>query len=449
VREVRVPRAILPPAAGLLSGYISSLLGALWLRGAVPEGDLIASVVSPLRIAAWFLASAHGVPLVVRSAAGVRAPDAPAGIARLSELLGAGGSGGSPPGSGEDVVFSFSVVLVPITILAIAGIVTALLVRRAEPSSTRDVLAYAGVSAALYGTGLAIVARLASYVAEITGNLAPDLGLGSASGRVVVGIGAKPIAALLIGAVFGAAFAAAGGMSALSMRRAIAPDVRVTLLGWMRGLGTAAGIFAALMALGGIVAVISGRAPKASLVGLGGYLLAGNAVAAAIVLAHGASMAIALDAGPFTGWERMDLFHAGVAGSSAPEALWLLVIVPIVAGVVAGRFIGRRTALPAARVAVRFGSLWGLSLALMALLLRVRVLSSFSVGALDLGGGSAAIDPLVALVLGFVWGTPTAFIGARSVHDPGRWTCPECAMANTESDRFCVSCGTPRAAAIV
>jgi hypothetical protein len=438
VSAVRVPRAFLAPAGGLLSGYVASLVGALWMRAAVPEGDLIATIVSPLRIAAWLLTSAHGVPLVVRSAAGVRAPEAPAGIARLSELL----------GGGEDVVFSFSVVLVPITILAIAGIVTAVLVRRAEPTSPSEVLGYAGVSAALYGAGLALVARTGAYVAEITGNLAPDLGLGSASGRVVVGLGARPVAAFVIGAAFGAAFAAAGAMSALPMRRSIAPDVRVTLLGWMRGLGTAAGIFAALMALGGVAAVVTGRAPKASLVGLGGYLLAGNAVAAAVVLAHGASMAIALDAGPFTGWERMDLLHAGVAGASAPKALWLLAVVPVVAGVVAGRFIGRRTALPAFRAALRFGALWGFSLALMALLLRVRVLSSFSVGALDLGGGSAAIDPLVALVLGFAWGTAMAYVGARSVHDPGRWTCPDCAMANTDSDRFCVSCGTPRAASV-
>ncbi len=437
MRVVRVPRALLAPTGGLLSGYVASLVGALWIRGAVPEGDLIASVVSPLRIAAWMLTSAHGVPLVVRSAAGVRAPDAPAGIARLSELL----------GGGEDVVFTFSVVLVPITILAIAGITMALLVRRAAPSSARDVLAHVGVSAAVYGLGLTFVARLGSYIAEITGNLAPDLGLGSASGRVVLGIGARPFSAFVIGAAFGAAFAAAGGMSALPMRRQVAPDVRVTLFGWMRGLGTAAAIFAALMALGGLVAVFMGRAPSASLVGLGGYLLAGNAVAAAIVLAHGASMAIALDAGPFTGWERMDLLHAGVAGSPAPKALWLLAIVPIVAGVVAGRFIGRRTALSASRVALRYAVLWGFSLALMSLLLRVRVLSSFSVGALDLGGGSAAIDPLVALVLGFVWGSPAAFIGARSVHDPGRWTCPECSMTNTESDRFCVSCGARRATA--
>ena len=159
-------------------------------------------------------------------------------------------------------------------------------------------------------------------------------------------------------------------------------------------------------------------------------------------------MAIALDAGPFTGWERMDLFHLGVAGR-APFALVLLAIVPVGAGIVAGRFIARRSALPPSRIALRFGVLWGFSLALLSLLLRVRVLSSFSVGALDLGGGSAAVDPLVALVLGFVWGAPAAFIGARTVHDPGRWECPDCSMANTDEDRFCVSCGMPRPAVVV
>jgi hypothetical protein len=439
VRAVRVSRAVLPAAGGLFAGYIASLVGALWLRWAVPEGDLVSSIVSPFRIAGWLLSSAHGVPLVVRSAAGVRAPDAPAGIAQLSELL----------GGGEDVVFSFSIVLVPITILAIAGITTALLVRRQGPSTTRQVLTSTGACALVCGAGLALLARTSSYIAEITANLAPDLGLGSAAGRLVVGIGPRTLLAFVLGAVFGAAFAAAGAMSALPMRRQIAPDVRVTLFGWMRALGTAAGIFAVVMAIGGIGAVVAGRAPDASLVGLGGYLLAGNAVAAAIVLAHGASMAIALDAGPFTGWERMDLFHAGVAGGPAPVALWALAIVPVVAGVVGGRFIARRSTLRPVHVALRFGVLWGFSLGLMSLLLRVRVLSSFSVGALDLGGGSAAIDPLVALLLGFAWGAPAAFVGALAAGDVTMWRCPECSMANTEDDRFCVSCGAVRAAATV
>lgn len=436
---MRVRRALFAPAGGLLSGYLASLLGAVWMRAAVPEGDLITEIVSPLRIAAWLLTSAHGVPLVVRSAAGVRAPDAPTGLARMHELL----------GGGEDVVFRFSVVLVPITLLAIAGVATALLVRRRQPTSTRDVLGLAGLSAGVYGVGLALVARLGDFAREITGSLAPDLGLGSASGRVVVGIGARPVTAFVLGAIFGAAFAAAGAMSALPMRRQIAPDVRVTLFGWMRGLGTAAAVFAVLMALGGIVALATGRAPSASLVGLGGYLLAANAVAAAIVLSHGTSMAIALDAGPFTGWERMDLLHAGVGGESAPVALWLLALVPITAGIVAGRFIARRSALAPVHIALRFGALWAFTLALLSLLIRVRVLSSFSVGALDLGGGSAAIDPLVALVLGFGWGSVSSFIGAHTVHEPGRWTCPDCSMTNTDGDRFCVSCGMPRPVTVV
>jgi hypothetical protein len=436
---VRVTRAIRAAVGGLAAGYLSSLVGALWIAWAAPEGDLVSSIVSPLRIAVWFLTSAHGVPLVVRSAAGVDAPDAPAGVARLSELL----------GGGENVVFSFSVVLVPITILAICGIAAAMLVRREQPSSARDVLTLTGACAATYGIGLALIARVGAYAIEITANLAPDLGLGAASGLVAFGMAPRTLTAFVVGAAFGAAFAAAGAMSALPMRRQIAPDVRVSLFGWMRGLGTAAGIFAAVMAVGGIGAVVAGRAPKASLVALGGYLLAGNAVAAAIVLAHGASMVIALDAGPFTGWERLDLFHAGVAGGPAPAGLLAIAIVPVIAGVVAGRFIARRSALSPVHVALRFGVLWGFSLALLSLLLRVRVLSSFSVGALDLGGGSAAIDPLVALVFGFAWGAPSAFVGALTGRGTPMWRCPDCDMANTDTDRFCVSCGSPRATASV
>jgi hypothetical protein len=438
VRAVRVSRAIRSSAGGLAAGYVASLAGALWIRWAVPGGDLISDVVSPLRVAGFILTSAHGVPLVVQSAAGLQAPGAPGSVGSLNQIL----------GGGEGVVFSFSVLLIPISILAISGICVALLVRRARPASSREVLVWSAISALVYGIGLGLVAKLASVVFEITARLAPDLGLGAATGNVVLRLGPRPLLALVIGAVWGAAFAAAGGMSAMPMRRSISPEARVVLLGWMRGLGTAAGTFAVLMALGGIGAVVAGRAPNAALIGLGGYLLAANAVAAAIVLAHGTSMAIALDAGPFTGWERMDFLHVGVAGTAAPAALWLLALVPVAAGVVAGRFVRRRSSLPPPAIAVRFGALWGLTLALLTLLLRVRVLSSFSVGSLDLGGGSAAFDPLIALALGFVWGTVSAFLGAqltRPAHAGEEiWTCPSCGISNTDDDRFCVSCGAGR-----
>jgi hypothetical protein len=349
-------------------------------------------------------------------------------------------------------------VLVPISILAIVGITVVLFARWSDPSSARDVLVRSGITAAAHGGLLSLAAWLASVSAGFEGVIAPDLGLGAATGRVGISLHHPPLAAFLIGAIFGAAFAAAGGISSLRIRASLEPQTRVLLLGWMRGLGAAALIVTTLLALGAVVALAGGRAPGFALFALGGYMLWANAVAAAIVLVHGPSMVVALDAGPFTGWERMDLLHFG-AGSS-PKVLVLGALVPVAAGVVAGRFCRRRSSLSGAGIALRFGALWGLTLALLALLLRVRVLSSFSVGSVDLGGGGAAVDPLVALVLGFVWGTATAYIGAlttragrsvesirgalsslaRSDPSPSTWSCPACGMPNATEDRFCVSC---------
>ena len=425
----------------------------LWLKASSGDAELLWNLLSPLRAAAWLVTSAHAVPLVIRSAAGVTAPEAAGSVGRLSELL----------GGGEDVVFSFSVVLVPISILTIVGIAVALLVRWSDPSSPRDVIRTVAGVAAVHGVVLALAARLSSVDLVFEATLAPDLGLGAATGRVGLGIGPSPATAFVLGAVFGAAFAAAGAISSLGVRATLAPTTRVLLLGWMRGLGTAAGIIASVLALGGLVALVMGRAPAFSLFALGGYLLSANAVAAGIVLAHGVPMDVALDAGPFTGWERMDLLHFGVSGSASPKVLLVGVVVPIVAGVVAGRFCRRRSQITSGAIAIRIGALWGLTLAVLAMLVRVRVLSSFSVGAVDLGGGSAAFDPLVALVVGALWGTATSFVGARApaavraralagvrsslgslAAETQMWSCARCRMPNTSDDRFCVSCGAAR-----
>jgi hypothetical protein len=438
MRVVRV-RALVPSLGGLMAGFLASMVAALLLKVSVPDAELIWNMVSPLRVAAWILQAAHGVPTDVRSAAGVVAPDAPGSVGRLSELL----------GSGPDVVFSFSLLLVPLTILAVVGITVALLVRRSDPSTTRQVLERAAICAATHGIALAVVAWASSFEFVAEGKLAPELGLGAASGHVAIGIGHRPLVALLIGAAWGAAFAAAGGLSALRMRGSIASDDRIVLLAWMRGLGTASAIWAGLLLLGGIGAAVTGHAPKPSLVGLGALLLSGNATAAGLLASSGVSMAVSLDAGPFTGWERMDLLNVGASGDAAPPYVWLALAIPLAAGVVAGRFARRRSSLPGAGIAVRYGVLWGLSLAVLALLLRVRVLSSFSVGGLDLGGGGAAFDPLVALVCGAAVGTIAAFIGTRTVatrtSSDETWSCPACGIVNARSDRFCVSCGAGQA----
>lgn len=453
MKAVRVPRAIRASLAGLGIGYGACIVAVLWLKASSGDAEALWNLLSPLRVATWFVTSAHAVPLVVRSAAGVTAPEAAGSVGRLSELL----------GGGEDVVFSFSVVLVSISILTIVGIAVALLVRWSNPSSPRDVLRTVTLAAGVHGIVLALAARWSSVDLVFEGTLAPDLGLGAATGRVGLGLGPSPATAFVLGAVFGAAFAAAGAISSLGVRSSLAPTTRVVLLGWMRGLGTVAGIIASVLALGGLVALVTGRGPGLSLFALGGYLLGANAVAAGIVGVHGVPMDVALDAGPFTGWERMDLLHFGVSGSASPKVLLLAVVVPILGGIVAGRFCRRRSELSAAAIAVRIGGLWGLTLAVLAMLLRVRVLSTFSVGAVDLGGGSAAFDPLVALVVGAMWGTATSFVGARVpaavrsralagvrsslgslAAETQMWSCLRCRMPNTSDDRFCVSCGSPR-----
>lgn len=432
-------RFVAPVRASLLAlstGYAVALIASLWLRASVSGSDLVTAFISPWRIAAWFLTSAHAVPLVIRSAAGVQAPDVPGSIARLSEVL----------GGGEDLVFTFSLLFVPITLLAVCGVTAAALVRRARPTSGRQVLEAASIAALVHGCSLALLAWVASVLLAAEAQLAPEIGLGAASAHVAMGIGPRPVVALALGAVWGAAFATAGGMSALPLREAIDPTNRIVLIGWMRALRVAAVVVAVVLVVGGLYALFSGRAPSASLVGLGGLLFGANAVAAGILFTHGASMAVALDAGPFTGWERVDFLNIGVNGGAAPPFVWIVALLPIAVGMTAGRFIRLRSSLTTGAIALRFGALWGLSMAVLALLLRVRVLSSFSVGSLDLGGGGAAFDPLMALVLGAIWGTAGAALGAR-IAPPATaatWICARCGIANAEADRFCVSCGAPR-----
>jgi hypothetical protein len=445
VRLVRVWCALRASLAGLAAGYFASLIAALWLRASTSGADLVWKVISPFKLASWILGSAHAVPLVVRSEAGLDAPQSPGTVGGLGQVLGR-----------EDVVFSFSVLLVPISILAVTGIAVALLVRWSRPETTRQLLVWSGVAAATHGGVLAVLTATSRVQIEFEGVVAPDLGLGSAAtGHLGFSIGHPPLFAFAIGAVLGAAFAVAGGLSSRTLRTTLASDSRVVLLGWMHGLGTAAGVVAAVLALGAIVALITGKAPAFGLLALGTYTLLANAIAAGIVLAHGVSMHVALDAGPLTGWERMDLLNFSTGGG-APLPLLLGALIPLAAGVIAGRFCRRRSDLSQPSIAWRFGGLWGLTLALLALLLRVRVLSSFSVGSLDLGGGGAAFDPLIALTLGFIWGCATSYIGARTIRVPTpgpsedaalTWECAECGITNASDDYFCVSCGTVRTTA--
>ena len=405
---MRLWRGILASVAGLAAGFVAALVAASSLRAATPDADLVWNAVPPGRVTTWVLALAHGVPVRIRTTAGISAQDAPGSVGRLGELL--GGRGGA-----SELAFTFSVLLIPVGLLLVVGVIVALLARRADARSPRELLALTGVTAATHGGLLALAAWWGGVDIALRGRLAPELGFGAATGRLGFLLGPSPIAALLIGTVWGAAFAVAGAMSSPTLRAYLSGEARVVLRGWLRGFGAAIGLVAGGLALGGVVALAGGRAPGFGLIALGAYSLWANAVSAGIVLAHGGSVAVALDAGPFSGWERVDLLHYGVAAAPAPWVWWLGSLVPLVAGVVAGRYAARRSSLSPAAIGLRFGALWGLTLAVLSLLLRVRALSSFSLGDLRLGGGSAVIDPLASLVLGAVWGSVTGTLGAFSL----------------------------------
>ena len=434
---MRVLRATRASLVGLAAGYLVAFIGALLLRTVGSDASLITKLVSPLRIASWTLGLAHAAPVVVHSAAGVDAARS-GSLQRLAELL----------GGHSDVIFTFSIVLVPLTILALTGIVVAFGVLRLNPKTTRELFGMAGVASVTHGIALALLARISSLEFAFTGRVASQFGLGVAKGYVLIGAGQRPLVAGLLGAGWGAAFALAGGMSSEALRPTLELPSRIVLLGWLRGLTVVSFVLAGVMALGAFAALITGHAPGIGAILLGGLMLGANAIAAGIVMAHGVSLSIALDAGPFTGWQRMDLLHVGASGK-LNIAMLFGAFVPILAGVVAGRFIRRRSDLQPVAIAWRFGALWGLTLAAFSMLLRVRVLSSLSVGELNLGGGSAAFDPLIALGLGVAWGTATSFVGARFTRVTpstvgSRWVCDTCNMANAERDGFCVSCGAKR-----
>ncbi len=407
---MRVSRSVVGSLAGPAVAYCGAGFAVGWLRAATPEAGLVWNAVPAPRVAAWVMALGHGVPLEVRTAIGVTSEEAAASLGRLGRTL-----GGEAAEAG--IAFGFSVLLVPLTLFAVTAVASAWVARRAGVRTLRDLTVLAGTAGVVHGAALGVAARLSRVTRVFEGGIAAEVGFTDATGRLALGVGPAPWTALVVGAAWGAAFAAAGAMTTPALRERLGASTRIVYRGWLTGLILAAGSVAALLAVGGLVAVVTGRAPAPALTALGAALLAGNAVSAALLLAQGVSMDVALDAGPFTGWERMDLLHVGAAGEAAHPALWLLVAVPLAAGVIAGRGM-RRSGVGIAPAAAGFGALWGLTMAVLAMLLRVRVLSSFSVGDLALGGGTAVFDPLASLVLGMLWGGVAAGAGAAMAGGP-------------------------------
>jgi hypothetical protein len=430
---VRLSRGIWTSLAGLGAGFAAAMAATLWLRAANAESALLWNAASPGDVAVWLLALAHGVPLAIRTTGGLQAPG--------------GGGLGDLVGGDVEATLGFDVFLLPLGLLLIVGATTGMLVRAGGPATPRRFAATVVAGGLVHGSALAVAAWVSNVHLAFSGRLAPELGLGAATGSIALEAGPSPFQAFGIGAVWGAAFIVAGGLAVPGMRRMLSDDGRMLLRGWMWGTGAGAALPVAGLVVVVLGALVTGRGPALGRGGLAALLFAPNAVSAVIVAAHGVPMRAALDAGPIAGWASAGLFDFGVGGGPAPVYAWAVLVCPVAAGVVAGRFVRRRRAMPVVRIAAGFAVLWGLTLAVLALLVRVRVLSSFSVGDAQLGGGGAAFDPLLALGAGGGWGFLMSYVGARTTSGPEledaqeAWGCDACGYHNDPHDRFCVSCG--------
>jgi hypothetical protein len=262
-----------------------------------------------------------------------------------------------------------------------------------------------------------------------------------------------------VGFVWGAIFAAIGTLRSPGVTQHLSEQWRAVGSGVTRAAIVAvptAIVCLVVLALAQGGGFDIGIDPK--LTPLGIVLLGLNIISGAVVLAHGAPLNIALDAGPLSGFTRLGYMPEG---STLSPARWLFVLVPVLACIVAGRAMRRRLGgVGAGAAALGFGAVWGLALAALAVLLRVRVLSNFSVGSLEAGGG-ASIQPLLALGLGFVLGTVLSYIGmvsgggasgpadvathapAGALPESGAAKCGNCGRPLPPGDRFCSACGTP------
>lgn len=432
-------RAVVAAVAALVVGLAVSWVAASWLRSATPEANLLWGVAPPAKTAVWTLAGAHGAALHVEAGAEVDEGLADIG-SRLGELLG-GESAEIPTTPRADL----AVRLAPLSILACVGLVLVGFMRRSGAAAVTEAVVGSALAGAVYGIGLAGLAATSSA------GLGVDLSIVRAGVEASVSVGESAVA----GVVWGSAFALIGGLTAPAVKERLAPSWRALYAGLFR-----ASWLAAVVAVGGLILMAvtrggggGGLPGDPSLQALAVGLLFLNVIAAAVVLSHGATMDTSFTAGPLSEWSRV-----GYTSDFLPSTKWALALVPLVAGFAAGRVMRRKSG--GASLAVAFGAVWGLGLGALAVLLRVRVLSSFDLGSLGAGGG-ASIDPLLAAVLGFAIGTVTSFIGiisgnrepraepvmtqpvAEQVPPTQPRACPACGRPVAAADRFCSSCGQP------
>lgn len=432
-------RAAAAAAAGLGAGLLVSLVAAVWLRAATPDAGLLWRAAPPATVGAWIMTGAHGVPLDVEAGAEItdrRLAD----IGRsIGELFGRGDLLEDPSAGGRAGVRVSSLL-----VLLVTGIVTGALAARSGAQGWAGVAVCAGVSGLV---GAAALGGLASVSA---------VSLGFDAGIVRAGVEASQptgVAALL-GAVWGALFAGLGAASAPGVVARTAPVLRAAGGAVRPALVTAAALAVPLLVIVAVEDRASGAAvgtgSAAAIPGL--VLLGPNVIAAAVVLAHGVPLAVSLGAGSLSRFSTIG-YLAG--GESLPTTRWLFVIVPLAAGVFAGRRLRARLGGRAVPACALFGLLWGGVLAVLALLLRVEVLSSFTIGSLRAGGG-VEINPVWAFVAGAVLATLLSLGGAAlpgrepaevPAAPPSGIRCPACGEVVPAGDRFCGSCGHDTSAA--
>jgi hypothetical protein len=419
--------------AALIVGFVLALAAAGWLRSASPGSGFLFRVANTMQVASWTFVGAHGVPLEV--SAGVTLDDERLGDIgdRIGDLIGRENplEQIGERGPSADVRVRLS----PLTILAAAGAVLAWVMRGTHATDVRSAAAASVVAAVVYGVGL--MAFAASSGA--------GLGFDAAIVRAGVDASTSPVLALVFGSAWGFVFAFIGAVSS---------TLRGLWLTVVAALGRAA-VVAALVSIvclvvfgiaqgGGGSGGVNGR-----LAALGVVFLGVNIVGGAVVLAHGAHMRVALDAGPLSDFTRLGYFPSG---RELSPARFVFVLVPVLATIAAGRVIAKRTRDPVACLV--FGAAWGIALGAIAAMLRVEILSDFSIGSLA-AGGRASISPAAAAAAAFAIGTVGSLVGMRTerrvVDDPvphvaapttgESGSCPTCGGAVPVGDSFCGACG--------
>ncbi len=384
-----LPRSAAASVAALVLGLVLSFGAAVWLRAVAPGPDALWRHAAPAQMAVWVQAAAHGAPVELSGGAEISSER----LRRITGFFGRDAEVGGEVG----------VLLVPGTILLAVAAVFVAGGRRSGARDDGEILTAAAGAAAVYGIALGVLAALATWRTGVGGRIV-------AAGAEA---GVNPWTAGVLAALWAGALTGAG---AASVRDRWSPSTRALGGAWARAVAAGAGTAAIVLVVWAASRGETGDADPA-LIALGVLLLLPNAVGSALVAAHGAPMLVSIDAGPLSGWRRIDYLHGTADGDPAVLG-WLFLLVPLAAGLVAGRALGRRMPGPGAwppfAPAAAFGALWGATLCALAILLRVRMASSFGIGRVA-PAGEVAIDPFAALLAGIVWGTAVAYLGMLTV----------------------------------